>query len=135
MAVDERSKPFVTIVQVVADHYKVKADALVAPQQKGYRPRYLDEPRRVAMMLVRETGASFPEIGRFFNRDHTTVIYACRTAAEETGQVTLIEIREKLAAAMASKPGDSCPRCRQLQLDLMSLKAELLEFRARMGCG
>lgn len=40
--------------------------------------------RWIAMYLAREiTGRSFPEIGRMFgNRDHTTVMHACRRMAE-----------------------------------------------------
>jgi chromosomal replication initiator protein len=37
--------------------------------------------RHVAMYLSRETRASFPEIGRAFGRDHTTVMNACRKVA------------------------------------------------------
>ena len=35
------------------------------------------EPRQVAMYLIRKlTNLSLPDIGKEFNRDHTTVIYA-----------------------------------------------------------
>ena len=41
-------------------------------------------PRQVAMYLCRRlTSHSLPTIGRAFgNRDHTTVLYACRTTEE-----------------------------------------------------
>ena len=35
-------------------------------------------PRQIAMYLMRrQTTLSLSEIGRFFDRDHTTVIHAC----------------------------------------------------------
>lgn len=38
---------------------------------------------RFAVYLVaREKGKSYPQIGRAMNRDHSTVIYGCRRAAE-----------------------------------------------------
>ncbi len=43
------------------------------------RHKQLAHARQVAMYLARElTGASFPEIARRFNRDHSTVISGCR---------------------------------------------------------
>ena len=47
---------------------------LLGPQ----RTRRLVRPRHVAMFLVRKhTGESLPDIGRRFDRDHTTVHHAC----------------------------------------------------------
>jgi chromosomal replication initiator protein len=45
------------------------------------RARGVARPRQVAMYLARElTRLSLPEIGRRFgNKDHTTVLHACRT--------------------------------------------------------
>lgn len=43
------------------------------------RTRRLAHARQAAMWLARQTtDASLPEIGRFFHRDHTTVIHAIR---------------------------------------------------------
>jgi chromosomal replication initiator protein len=40
-------------------------------------------PRQLAMYLARElTGTSLPQIGRAFNRDHATVVHACRHVKE-----------------------------------------------------
>ena len=40
-------------------------------------------PRQVAMYLSRElTDATLPAIGRAFNKNHTTVMHACRRTAE-----------------------------------------------------
>jgi chromosomal replication initiator protein len=44
----------------------------------------LVEVRHFAMQRVRsETGLSYPEIGRLFNRDHTSVIHACKKIGGE----------------------------------------------------
>lgn len=46
--------------------------------------RAIAAPRGAAMWLAREIlgdGASFPAIGRYFGRDHSTVIHACSDGA------------------------------------------------------
>jgi chromosomal replication initiator protein len=46
------------------------------------RHRTVAEARQVAMWLVRELGGrSYPELGRIFQRDHTTAISAVRRVA------------------------------------------------------
>jgi chromosomal replication initiator protein len=46
------------------------------------RLRKIARPRQMAMYLCREmTGASLPQIGRHFRRDHTTVLHAQRKIA------------------------------------------------------
>ena len=45
----------------------------------GERCHKVARPRQMAMYLARElTGASLPMIGRHFQRDHTTVLWAIR---------------------------------------------------------
>ncbi len=53
---------------------------LCGPQRK----RFVVRPRQAAMKIARDvTGASCPEISRAFgNRDHTTVLNACRKIEE-----------------------------------------------------
>jgi chromosomal replication initiator protein len=47
--------------------------------------RAISRPRAIAMYLARElTGASFPRLGQYFERDHSTVLYACRMVAKRT---------------------------------------------------
>ena len=47
------------------------------------RAPHVVAPRLVAMYLVRQyTSLSFPQIGRIFERDHSTVLSACRTVRE-----------------------------------------------------
>ena len=43
------------------------------------RGRNIARPRQIAMFLAHElTGKSLPDIGKLFNRDHTTVLHAIR---------------------------------------------------------
>jgi len=63
------------IIREVATAFGVQLNHLLGRQ----RVRRLVQPRHVAMFLVRKhTGASFPEIGRRFRRDHTTIQHGCR---------------------------------------------------------
>lgn len=48
------------------------------------RSRSLANPRQIAMYLARKhTGASFPELGREFDRDHSTIQHGCRKVDDE----------------------------------------------------
>jgi chromosomal replication initiator protein len=65
------------IQKTVAEYFKIK----VADMHSKKRNRNVARPRQVAMALAKElTQMSLPEIGEAFgNRDHTTVLHACRT--------------------------------------------------------
>jgi chromosomal replication initiator protein len=65
------------IQKTVADFYRIKVVDLLSKK----RTRLIARPRQIAMCLARElTHFSLPEIGSAFgDRDHTTVMYACRT--------------------------------------------------------
>jgi len=65
------------IQKTVADFYRIKVVDLLSKK----RTRLIARPRQVAMCLARElTQLSLPEIGAAFgDRDHTTVMYACKT--------------------------------------------------------
>ncbi len=65
------------IQKTVADFYRVKVIDLLSKK----RTRVVARPRQIAMCLARElTQLSLPEIGAAFgDRDHTTVMYACKT--------------------------------------------------------
>ncbi len=65
------------IQKTVADFYRIKIADLLSKK----RTRIIARPRQVAMCLARElTQFSLPEIGvAFGGRDHTTVMYACKT--------------------------------------------------------
>ena len=65
------------IQKTVADFYRIKVSDLLSKK----RTRIIARPRQIAMTLARElTQFSLPEIGTAFGgRDHTTVMYACKT--------------------------------------------------------
>ena len=65
------------IQKTVADFYRIKVADLLSKK----RTRIFARPRQIAMCLARElTQFSLPEIGTAFGgRDHTTVMYACKT--------------------------------------------------------
>jgi chromosomal replication initiator protein len=65
------------IQKTVAEYFKIK----MADMHSKKRSRNVARPRQVAMSLAKDlTPMSLPEIGEAFgNRDHTTVLHACRT--------------------------------------------------------
>jgi chromosomal replication initiator protein len=67
------------IQKTVAEYFKIK----VSDMHSKRRTRNVARPRQVAMALAKDlTQMSLPEIGEAFgNRDHTTVLHACRTIA------------------------------------------------------
>lgn len=68
------------IKKTVAQHYNIKTSDLDSKR----RTRSIARPRQVAMALSKElTNHSLPEIGNYFgNRDHTTVLHACKKIKE-----------------------------------------------------
>ena len=68
----------VTIEEIqrkVAEHYNIR----VAEMTSKRRDRPVARPRQIAMFLAKElTTKSLPDIGRAFDRDHTTVIHAVK---------------------------------------------------------
>src|SRR6202165_1057927 len=67
------------IQKTVAEYFKLK----ISDMHSKRRNRNVARPRQVAMALAKDlTQMSLPEIGEGFgNRDHTTVLHACRTIA------------------------------------------------------
>ena len=67
------------IMRKVSDYYNIR----VADLSSKRRSRSLARPRQVAMALAKElTEHSLPEIGRAFDKDHTTVLHACKKVRE-----------------------------------------------------
>lgn len=71
------------IQREVAQPWHVPLGAMTAPRSAGGNVRRIAHARQVAMSLsVRLTRHSCTRIGELFGgRDHSTVIYACRTVA------------------------------------------------------
>ena len=69
-------RPTVQSVQkAVAARFRFPVEMMRNPSRK----REYAHPRQLAMALARDlTGLSLPQIGRMFNRDHTTVICAIK---------------------------------------------------------
>ena len=67
------------IQKTVAEYFKLR----ISDMHSKKRSRNVARPRQVAMALAKDlTQMSLPEIGEAFgNRDHTTVLHACRTIA------------------------------------------------------
>jgi len=63
------------VMEIVANYFGLSVDDLVCKSRVGA----LVEARSIAMYLCRRmTELSYPEIGKLFNRDHTTVLAAFR---------------------------------------------------------
>ncbi len=62
-----------TVIEVVAEHFQIAVADLLGKK----RNKEIVMPRQVAMYLAREMGnMSYPDIGRAFDRDYTTVIHS-----------------------------------------------------------
>jgi len=79
IAVQNRQVSVENIQKTVADYYKIR----ISDMHSKKRSRNVARPRQMAMALAKElTQHSLPDIGDAFgNRDHTTVLHACRTIA------------------------------------------------------
>lgn len=67
------------IQKKVADYFSIS----VKEMQSSRRARNVARPRQIAMYLAKQlTSRSLPEIGRKFDRDHTTVMHAVRKVEE-----------------------------------------------------
>lgn len=70
------------IQKKVAEYFSIS----VKEMQSSRRARNVARPRQIAMYLAKQlTSRSLPEIGRKFDRDHTTVMHAVRKVEELLG--------------------------------------------------
>jgi len=71
-----RSLSMETIVRTVVAYYGISAEIL---KQKGRGSKESVLARQVAMYFMRsELNKSFEHIGKYFHRDHSTALYACK---------------------------------------------------------
>lgn len=66
------------LIQEAAAFFKITYDDIVGPD----RARIFIDARCVVAIIMRERGLSYPQIGRFLKRDHSTVINWIDKAAE-----------------------------------------------------
>jgi len=89
-----------TIIRVVSDHFKMPVSDILGKK----RNKEIVMPRQIAMFLAREMGGmSYPDIGRAFGRDYTTVIHSFEKIKSEVKKDSLLknvisEIRSKAHA-------------------------------------
>lgn len=88
------------IQDIVSSFYHITPHEMTSAR----RAKEVARPRQVAMYLARElTPKSLPDIGRLFNRDHTTVLHGVRKIESLMAQdvdfaVDVEVLRERLAA-------------------------------------
>lgn len=65
----------IEVVKGVADCYDLSLEQLLGKD----RSKRISEARHAAMYLTRILGdLSYPQVGKIFNRDHSSVVYACK---------------------------------------------------------
>ena len=89
------------IQKKVAEYFNIS----VKEMQSSRRARNVARPRQIAMYLAKQlTSRSLPEIGRKFDRDHTTVMHAVRKVEELVMEdVSMAESIESLRRALESQ--------------------------------
>jgi chromosomal replication initiator protein len=93
-------------LKAIAAAVSKQLDVSVALLRGKSRMHTVTAARSLAMHLARElTGATYAEIGRYFgNRDHTTVMYACKKAAAAVrNDARLRQIAAQLSAQLAAE--------------------------------
>lgn len=79
LSVLDRKVTIEEIQRKVAERYNIRVSEMTSKR----RERTVARPRQIAMYLAKTlTTKSLPDIGRAFDRDHTTVIHAVKTVEE-----------------------------------------------------
>lgn len=103
--------PVAIIQEMVAGHYGID----VAEMRSRHNARRVTRPRQIAMVLANSlTGYSLIQIGRCFDRDHTTVMHAKAAIAKlARGDFDFDEELQRLRGRIAARLGN-----RQAIIDL-----------------
>lgn len=89
-----------SISEFVASQFKVK----LAEMQSRSRKRVVTFPRQVAMYLARKhTDSPLTEIGRVFNRDHSTVMHSIKVISDRSRRDTSVQSQIKLLSEKVRK--------------------------------
>jgi chromosomal replication initiation ATPase DnaA len=88
--------PAAELIQAAADLYGTTAEDVRA----GSSERPAVRARMIACWMLRETGKSFPEIGRVLGLHHTSVMHACKVIAADPARLALARrlLAEEVAA-------------------------------------
>ena len=62
------------------------------------RKRNISQPRQAFMLSARREGWSFPKIGEYLRRDHTTVLEGCLAALEREREQSKIVVFRSVRA-------------------------------------
>lgn len=86
------------IQKKVIDYYNIRIDDLMGKS----RLRKIAKPRQIAMFLSKElTAKSLLDIGKAFERDHTTVMYSIKTVAKNiTQNDAIVEDMKKIKSLL-----------------------------------
>lgn len=75
LGLDKSPKSIDDVAKTVANNLKVKISDIISDK----REREISNARQIAMYIVREvTDLSYPAIARYFDKNHTSVIQACK---------------------------------------------------------
>jgi len=75
----------------IAAAFAMAHDLSVLELKSATSVRHIAWPRQDAMLAMSEDGFSLKQIGRFFKRDHTTVLHGIR-AAKARGNVSILSV-------------------------------------------
>ena len=81
------------IISIVAKRYDISKDDILSKK----RDQNIAYARNVSIYVIRSvTQMSFPEIGKIFNRDHSTIMSSNKVIQEKvaSNQLTELEINE-----------------------------------------
>lgn len=95
------------IQKAVCEEYELRLTDMTSKD----RTQAVADPRKLAMYLCRKlTRCSFPEIGKCFDKNHATVVYACKTSADRinTDSVTRRRV-EKILSRLGRSFDDLIP--------------------------
>lgn len=93
------------IQRAVCTHCAVRMEDLLGTG----RTRDIAIPRQIAMFLCRKlTSASLPDVGRAFNRQHSTVLYSCTTVQElfKQNDTQTVAMLKSISAALGRTLSD-----------------------------
>ena len=103
-------------LRAAAEHYSLPMSRLLGPE----RYPSLIRPRHIAFFVARRLGASFKQIGRVANRDHSTVLHGYRTIhgwLEQGHLPELADVVDEIGSRAAAIAGRAWPPVAEAKCD------------------